>query len=157
MAALGICRRHRPYWRGWIALCGAWLALAVGCKEELGPVVAPTTRVVGVVRVGGRPVEHGWIEFSPLEGTVGHLRSSPIARDGTFEVTGVAVGKHVVGLVGLPKAVNDRFGPVFLTTARNPIRRSIAPGDVTRLEIDLLEESIRRQQEKDREEAELAR
>jgi len=131
--------------------------MAAGCEEELGPVAFPTTRVVGVVRVGGRPVERGWIEFTPIEGTVGNLRSSPLARDGTFEATGVAVGKHVVSLVGLPKAVNDRFGPAFQATAKHPILRTIAPGDVTRLEIDLLEESIRREQEKAREEAELAR
>jgi hypothetical protein len=120
------------------------LALAVGCREELGPVSFPTTRVRGVIRQGGRPVGGGWIEFVPLGETVGNFRSAPIARDGTFEATGVAVGTNLIGLVDV--SIDPRPGGhrLFLTQ-KSPIRRAIPPGPETTLEIDLVEEMIRQQ------------
>ena len=80
----------RTYWGGPLA---ALLALVAGCREELGPVRFPTTRVCGRVLESGRPVAGGWIEFAPIEGTVGNRRSAPLAADGRFEVSGVAVGR----------------------------------------------------------------
>jgi hypothetical protein len=116
---------------------------AAGCREELGPVSFATTRVTGVVREGGRPLGGGWIEFMPVDGTVGNLRSAPIGRDGRFEATKVAVGRHLVGFVAAPIGrpdVRQRFeGP------NSPIRLAIPPGRATNLDIDLLEETLRHQ------------
>jgi len=123
----------------------ALVAVLAGCREELGPVNFPTTCVAGVVLEGGRPVGGGWIEFIPVEGTVGNLRSSPISAAGRFEASGVAVGKNLVGLVNAPVRIpggRERFWSIA-----SPIRRTIAPGPKSTLVIDLLEETIRHQQE----------
>src|SRR4051794_23364773 len=69
---------------------GFALFLAVpGCAEELGPERFVTTRVTGIVREGREPVSAGFIEFSPIDGTVGKLTSAPIGRDGRFVAEGV--------------------------------------------------------------------
>lgn len=131
----------RRYWKSRLAgLALVWLA--PGCREELGPVQFPTTRVTGVVREGGRPVGGGWVEFLPVDGTVGNLRSAPIRRDGSFEADRVAVGTNQVGLVAAPvdSLLAQRFHPM-----RSPIRRAIPAGPSTTLTIDLIEEAIHHQ------------
>jgi hypothetical protein len=130
-----------------------WLAstavgVGAGCREELGPVAFPTTRVRGVILEGGRPVAGGWITFIPAEGTVGNFRTAPIETDGRFEVTGVAVGRNAIGLAQAPTRHPFRrpdggriFDPLY-----TPIRRKIPPGaEVTLPPIDLLEEAYRRE------------
>jgi hypothetical protein len=134
----------RPYWSGALAALGAALALA-GCREELGPVAFPTTRVSGVVREGGRPVSGGWIEFIPVEGTVGNLRSAPIARDGRFEVSQVAVGCNAIDVVHAP--IRRPEVQWLLSIRGKPIRRAIPPGPATTLAIDLLTEAFRHERE----------
>jgi hypothetical protein len=79
--------------------------LALGCAEEFGPEPMPTTPVAGRVRLRGRPVEAGWIEFLPTEGTVGTLQSAPIASDGRFRADRVALGVVAIRIVGA------RLGP----------------------------------------------
>jgi hypothetical protein len=116
------------------------MAVAVGCHEELGPVSFPSTRVVGIVTDGGRPVRGGWIEFVPVDGSVGVLRSAPIATNGEFEASGVAVGRNLIGLVGLPG------GERGFHTLQSSIRRNIPAGTTTRINIDLLEEAIKLQE-----------
>src|SRR5215212_6208285 len=82
----------------WVALAGlSWLGL--GCGEELGPEPMPTARVAGRVRIGDRPVRGGWVEFMPVEGTVGRLRSAPLGPDGRFADDRVAVGTNAIRLV----------------------------------------------------------
>src|SRR5512135_3128672 len=133
--------RVRRYWKPWFAgLASVWLAL--GCREELGPVRFPTTRVTGVVREGERPVGGGWIEFLPVDGTIGNLRSAPLRRDGSFEADRVAVGTNQVGLVAPPvgSLLAQRFHSM-----RSPIRRAIPAGPSTTLTIDLIEEAIHHQ------------
>jgi hypothetical protein len=127
----------RRYWKSRLAgLALVWLA--PGCREELGPVQFPTTRVTGVVREGERPVGGGWVEFLPVDGTVGNLRSAPIRRDGSFEADRVAVGTYQVGLVAAP--VGSLLAQRF-----HPIRRAIPAGTSTTLTIDLIEEAIHQQ------------
>jgi len=136
-------RPTRPYWNvPRAALC---VALLAGCREELGPVKYPTTRVTGQVREGGRPVAGGWIEFFPVDGTVGDLRSAPIAADGRFEASGVAVGRNAIDVVHAP----IRWPEVrrLLSRQGKPIRRNLPPGTATTLTIDLLEEAIRLEKE----------
>jgi hypothetical protein len=131
----------------------AALAMA-GCREELGPVAFPTTRVSGVVLEAGRPVGGGWIEFVPVEGTVGNLRSAPIRADGQFEASGVAVGKNLVRLVHAPIRIP---GGQHLFWFESPIRRQIPRGPAVTLVIDVLEEAIRHQNEKAKQAAESPR
>jgi hypothetical protein len=110
-----------------------------GCSEELGPEPMPVTRVNGSVTEAGRPLSHGWIEFFPLDGTVGNLRSARIRTDGSFEADGVAVGQNLIRLVdaGIRKdfAIFSKF--------QSPIRRLIPaqPGEPVRIE--LVDEAIR--------------
>ena len=133
----------RPYWSGPLA---ALLTLAAGCREELGPVPFATTRVRGQVVEAGRPVAGGWIEFVPVEGTVGNRRSAPLAADGRFEVSGVAVGRNVIGLVNAP--IRMPLGGQLFRMPDTPIRRDIARGPVTTLTIDLLTEALRHEKDK---------
>jgi hypothetical protein len=131
----------RRYWKSRLAGL-ALMGLAPGCREELGPVRFPTTRVTGVVREGERPVGGGWIEFLPVDGTVGNLRSAPLRPDGSFEADRVAVGTNQVGLVAAPvgSLLAQRFHPM-----RSPIRRAIPAGPSTTLTIDLIEEAVHHQ------------
>jgi hypothetical protein len=130
-------------WQYWIRGLMLFGALASGCSEELGPVPRETTRVSGRVRQGAQPIRGGWIEFAPIDGTVGNLRSAPIRPDGTFSADGVAVGKNLIGLAGTPDL--DRRQRQFFDTLRSPIRRTIPRGPETSLTIDLVQEAVRGQ------------
>jgi len=99
----------------------------------------PVTRVKGSVTEGGRPLSHGWIEFFPLDGTVGNLRSARIRTDGSFEADGVAVGQNLIRLVN----TGIRTDFAIFSTFQSPIRRLIPaqPGEPVRIE--LVDEAIR--------------
>jgi hypothetical protein len=119
---------------------------STGCKDVLGPVPLRTTRVRGVVREGKRPVSGGWIEFLPVDGTVGNLRSAPLRGDGSFEADQVAVGENGIRLVHalIESPVASRlFGSNYWL-----IRRVIPlqPGEP--MVVDLVEEAIRFQHAK---------
>jgi hypothetical protein len=124
-----------------VAVVGLLLA---GCSEELGPEAMPTARVEGVVRVAGEPVRAGWVEFPPVEGTVGNLRSARIGPEGRFAVDGVAVGEVAVGFVNLTTPpIRSASGPVNLSMfngGQSPIRRRIRAG-TNNLVLDLAEEA----------------
>jgi hypothetical protein len=115
--------------------------LLTGCGEELGPVPVRAVHVQGVVREGTRPLSGGWIEFFPVNGTVGNLRSARLRVDGSFEADGVAVGENLIRLVNThiesPGAAN-LFGAYS-----SPIRRVISDRPATPLDVDLVEEAIR--------------
>jgi hypothetical protein len=110
--------------------------LASGCSEELVPEPMPTASVSGTVHRSGEPVGRGWLEFLPVEGTVGRLRSAEIAPDGTFEADSVAVGTVAIRAVGtnLPPAEFGMLSQMFL------IRRDVGADGPTVLEIDLYRE-----------------
>ncbi len=115
----------------------ASVLLVSGCAEELGSTKKPAAHVAGRVHVGGLPVGGGWIEFYPVDGTVGDLRSAPLGKDGTFEATKVAVGSNLIRIVHPPPSsrVPDPFRQTY-----SPIRRQIR-GPSDRIEVDLLEEA----------------
>jgi hypothetical protein len=114
-------------------------------KEEVGPEApARTTRVAGRVNFRGRPVGSGWLQFVPIDGTVGNLRSASLLQDGTFHVDRVPVGKVAVVLT-LPdfeqralQVGDKRFGR-FLFEARQSgfIQRVIPDEREARLNLDL--------------------
>jgi hypothetical protein len=136
-------RSARTYWSN---LLVTLLAVVAGCREELGPVQFPTTRVSGRIVEYGQPVAGGWIEFVPIDGTVGDRRAAPLTADGRFEVSGVAVGRNVIGLVNAP--IRMPGGQKLFATQGSPIRRDIPRGDATTLTIDLLTEALRHDKEK---------
>jgi hypothetical protein len=120
-----------------------------GCSEELGPVHFETTTVTGVVRSGQRLIPGGWIEFFPVDGTIGNLRSGRIGRDGSFKVDGVAVGRQLVRLINI-KLERPDIDRLFSTTQLTPIRRVIVKDSKTPLTIDVLEELYQFQQQRER-------
>jgi hypothetical protein len=113
----------------------------VGCSEELGPEKMPVARVTGSVTEGTRPVTTGWVEFIPVDGTVGNLSSARIRPDGSFESSHVAVGVNLIRLVNAPLSspgARQVFGGFT-----SPIRRTISAESTAPVTIDILDESIR--------------
>lgn len=112
-----------------------------GCAEELGPVPMPVTTVRGVVTEGILPVSGGWIEFTPVEGTTGRLRSARLGNDGTFVVDRVAVGTNQIRLVNA-KVHGRPYRGVF-SMSFSTIRREARPDASEPIKIDLLIEQVR--------------
>lgn len=79
--------------------------MCAGCSEELGPEKMPTAEVNGKVLFEGKPVSGGWLEFHPVDGTVGKIRSAPIARDGSFHCDAAAVGRCTIQFVQPPRTI----------------------------------------------------
>ena len=121
------------------------LALA-GCAEELGPEPMKTMRVTGRVTLYGKPVGPGWLEFQPIDGTVGRLTSARLEPGGTFRADRVPQGRVAVRLVGIPPVnTGDRAVDmaVALMRQRYLIHRSTGAAPAARLDIDLYDEAMR--------------
>jgi hypothetical protein len=121
------------------------LIASVGCRDAVGPERFHTAPATGQVLLAGRPIPGGFLEFAPVEGTVGLLRSTEIGPDGRFAVDRLPVGTVGIRLVGsrLPPTGNprtDRF--VLDLRQRYAITRTIPPTGA-RLTIDLAEEAAR--------------
>jgi hypothetical protein len=127
-----------------VPVIGFALPLA-GCSEELGPVPMPVARVSGTVREGSRPVGGGWIEFVPVNGTVGNLRSARLRDDGKFETDGVAVGENLIRLVNV-RTESAPLAKLFGEFSTSPIRRVVPARPDGPITLDLIEEAIRFQE-----------
>jgi hypothetical protein len=119
-----------------------WMSVtAAGCSEELGPERFLVARISGVVREGSRPVARGWIEFIPVDGTVGNLCSAKLGADGSFSADRVPIGVNLIRLVNTPLTTP---GAINLVGAfQSPIRREIVARPTEPLSIDIVEELIR--------------
>jgi hypothetical protein len=126
---------RRYIWHG-LALSAL---VALGCREELGPEPMPTTRVVGRVHIRSTPVGGGWIEFFPVDGTIGKMRSARLRPDGTFEADSVAVGRNAIQIAHppLPLPGGRWFERIAL------IRRDIGQVPETTIDIDVQDEYLR--------------
>jgi hypothetical protein len=122
--------------------------LTAGCAQELGPVPMPVTRVQGVVREGRRPVSGGWVEFFPVGGTVGNLRSARLYPDGSFEADRVAVGENLIRLVNA--RIDSPAASRLFSSFSSPIRREISERSGEPITVDLLEEWVRFERSKTR-------
>jgi hypothetical protein len=132
-------KRRRVSWVHSIALASVAFG-SPGCSEELGPEQMIVTRVKGVVRRGQAPVSGGWIEFFPVDGTVGKIRSARIRNDGSFEGERVAVGRNLIRLANAPlrtAGAEQLFG-----SYKSPIRRTISGQSTEPLVIDVRDEAI---------------
>ena len=123
-----------------LAIAGLGLLLT-GCGEALGPVPTRVVHVRGTVREGTRPLSSGWIEFFPVNGTVGNLRSARLRVDGSFEADGVAVGENLIRFVNAP--IEAPRGAQLFGSYSSPIRRVISDRHAPPMEVDLVEEAIR--------------
>ena len=89
----------------------------LGCAD-LGP---PTAEVSGTVRLDGRPIEEGSIQFIPVEGTRGPSAGAPI-QDGKYHIPrkmGVTVGTNRVELRAFKNAgtrIQDPTAPPGVKT-----------------------------------------
>jgi hypothetical protein len=117
-----------------------------GCAEELGPVVSKTATVEGRITVAGRPVVGGFVEFLPIEGAIGKLRSAQIRSDGSFKADRVAVGKNGIRVIGF-KPYDPRF---HVLTQKHLIHRPVSERGMAGMRIDLLVELSRVDAERDR-------
>jgi hypothetical protein len=100
----------------------------------------PVASVDGKVSQRGKPVTRGWIEFVPVDGTVGKMRSARIKPDGTFHATKVPVGLNLIRLVNIdwePVQMRRIFGAFT-----SPIRRRITENENGPIEIDIVEEYL---------------
>ncbi|WP_148259856.1 hypothetical protein [Isosphaera pallida] len=79
--------------------------LSLGCSEEWAEERPPTTWLEGRALVAGVPLTRGWVELSPVPGTVGTFRSGRIGSDGRFRVDGLTVGRHSARIVHPPAGV----------------------------------------------------
>lgn len=120
--------------------------LAAGCGDTFGLERMPTTSVTGRVHIRGRPVRGGWVEFLPVGGTVGRLRSAAIGADGRFAADRVPIGRVAICLVGSPIGpTGDRALDGFLSEIRQryAIERVIPARPAEPIDIDLAVEAER--------------
>ncbi len=114
------------------------LLFLAGCAEEWGPTQKDVVDVQGRVRLGARPVGSGWVEFIPIDGARGDVRSARLAPHGSFRATKVARGRNAMRIVDPNPALGvDRLFQQFYTPVR-PLVESGKP-----LEIDLLREALK--------------
>jgi hypothetical protein len=93
----------------WACVCAAWVVVPAGCSEELAPLEYESRTVSGQVAFQGKPVSNGWVEFVPMGGTVGNIRTARIASNGRYAARGVAVGRHRVKIVGADPPLPDAY------------------------------------------------
>ncbi len=127
---------RRVSWLSLLAL--ACLAGSSGCANSLRPEHMPVTSVAGRITENGRPVRGGWIEFVPVDGTVGKLRSARLQADGTFQAEKVPVGLNLIRLVNLD--IGDANAKYLFGAFHSPIRRSIPAHPAVAMNIELVEE-----------------
>jgi hypothetical protein len=117
------------------------LVLSTGCQEELGPERFATTPVSGSIVEGGRAVGGGWIEFVPVDATVGRICAARIQADGSFLARSVPIGVNLIRLVNAP--IQLRGGrQLFGNYSTTPLRRVVRARPGGPVKIDLLEEAL---------------
>lgn len=112
----------------------ALACLFSGCAEEWGPTPTDVVDIEGRLRVRNEPVRGGWVEFLPVDGALGTIRSAPIGRDGSFRATRVARGHNVVRVVYPPP-----FPPVnrLYQRLQTPLRVVIEAGKPVEIDLSL--------------------
>jgi hypothetical protein len=142
-----IDERRSAFWFAALTLASVALA-AGGCKEELGPEHLPVAPVDGWVTERGRPVRGGWIEFFPVDGGKGDIRSARLKPDGSFHADRVAVGLNLIRLVNTD--IQNIDAAHLFGSYQSPIRRTIPADRGDPLGIELVDEAIRWEQERPR-------
>lgn len=135
-----IDKARRQWWLRSLMLAAPFI-VASGCTEELGPERMEVARVKGFVTNGRLPVRSGWIEFIPVDGTVGNPCSARIHEDGSFDAPHVAVGTDLIRLahVSLRSVDAERLFGAY----HSPIRRVIPQKPTDPILVDVVQETIR--------------
>lgn len=132
--------RRRLAWLCSIVLVGV-IVCTTGCSKVFGPEHMRVTRVTGVVKIRRDPVKSGWIEFIPIENTVGKLCSAKIQKDGTFEATHVAVGLNLIRLAHAPLGASG--AQKLFGSYHSSIRRVVRENSAEPIFIDVVDELMR--------------
>ncbi|MGO9598905.1 MAG: hypothetical protein ACLP7Q_13030 [Isosphaeraceae bacterium] len=111
-----------------------------GCREELGPEHFASTSLSGLVVEEKEPVRGGWIEFIPIDGALGDIRSARIGADGSFRADKVPIGSCAIRIVNAP--IQTRGAAELFSQPNSPIRRVIAADSREPLKLDLVEEMV---------------
>jgi hypothetical protein len=114
--------------------------VGIGCREELGPEHFPVTSLSGAVVEGKDPVRGGWIEFIPIDGALGDLRSAWIRADGSFQADKVPIGPCAIRIVNA--RIQTRGAAELFSQLNSPIRRVIAEDSREPMRLDLIEEMV---------------
>jgi hypothetical protein len=137
--------RRRVAW-----LCSISAALVPlclpGCSHVFGPEQMTVTRVSGYVKNNGAPVKRGWIEFVPIDGTVGKICSGKIQADGSFEIAYVPVGMNLIRLANAP--LGSAGAERLFGRYQSPIRRVVREHATEPVVIEIIDESLRYQLKK---------
>lgn len=105
-----------------LVFVGSLLGLVIwaGCGKSSGGVT-----VSGTVTFDGRPVEEGYVTFSPADGK-GPARGGPI-KDGKFTVTDVMPGEKIVSVTGGGKMVFPKSSEEMAQMAARGEKPSLPP------------------------------
>jgi hypothetical protein len=132
--------RRRVAWL--CSISAALLPLCLpGCSHVFGPEQMTVTRVTGSIKNNGAPVNRGWIEFVPIDGTVGKICSGKIQADGSFEVARVPVGINLIRLANAP--LGSAGAERLFGSYHSPIRRVVREHATEPVVIEVLEEGLR--------------
>jgi hypothetical protein len=132
---------RRPHlWFCSIALAAPALCSA-GCSRVFGPEQMIVTPVSGRVKYANERIQSGWVEFVPVDSTVGKICSAKIHEDGSFSATKVPVGTNLIRLANVPlgsSAADKLFG-----SYHSPIRCVVREHTTEPLVVDVLDELVR--------------
>ncbi len=122
-------------------------SMLVGCGAGVGK----KQSVTGVVKLGGQPLDHGTIQFSPKPGTAGTLSGAEI-KDGNYSVAreqGLDPGVYEVRIYSAEATVTDataapgesgpvaedRIPPAF--NAETTLEYTVAEGQPNEFNVDI--------------------
>jgi hypothetical protein len=137
--------RRRVAWL--CSISAALLPLCLpGCSHVFGPEQMTVTRVTGYIKNNGAPVKRGWIEFVPIDGTVGKTCSGKIRTDGSFEVAHAPVGINLIRLANAP--LGSAGAERLFGSYHSSIRRVVREHATEPVVIEIIDESLRYQLKK---------
>lgn len=112
--------------------------MAAGCTEERPDPAFPLVTVQGRIQRNGQPLSSGWVEFVPVDGGQGVMKSGPIESNGQYKATGLGPGLHGVRVIVPRDKSLFPFDQFF-----SPIRRTLSAEPVQTFDIDLSAESAK--------------
>lgn len=115
-----------------------WALVVAGCSEERPDPAFPLVSVQGRVVRNGQPLASGWVEFVPVDGGQGVMKSGPIAANGQYLATGLGPGLHGVRVIVPRDKSLFPFDQFF-----SPIRRTLTTEPLQTFDIDLSAESTK--------------
>ena len=86
-------------------------------------------------------MRNGWIEFIPVDGTIGNPFSAKIHEDGSFEADRVAVGVNLIRLGNT--SLSSKKAERLFGAYHSPIRRIIPARSTEPIVINVFDEAVR--------------